>query len=82
MAVWYHLTLICCIAINFGLIVFNTITMVRGYRRLQHATQLDVLLANICGRAALHQNAPVWRAWAETMGDLQVEVRSKRNWPT
>jgi hypothetical protein len=37
---------------------------------------LHALLARICFDSFTRQLSPVWQAWAQTMGDISVEVRT------
>jgi hypothetical protein len=46
--------------------------------RLRHLLLLDRLLALICVKSYQIHQTPVWKAWTDTMGDISVEVTSRR----
>jgi len=42
---------------------------------LQRIAMLDNLLMSICCNAAGRDTGPIWQAWAETMGCIQLSIR-------
>lgn len=44
----------------------------------KHADELATLLGELCVHACGRDTAPVWRAWALTMGSLKVQVQGER----
>jgi hypothetical protein len=42
---------------------------------------LHALLARICRDSFHEHHRPVWHAWAQTMGDISVEVRTTQRPP-
>lgn len=49
-----------------------------GVELHRHAEELATLLGELCVHACGQDTAPVWRAWASTMGSLKVQVQGQR----
>jgi hypothetical protein len=64
--------------VNLLMIVRN----VRGARELSKAValaqQYENILCELCVQAFELQSEPIWRAWATTMGEIEVDVKSKQ----
>lgn len=92
---WAYWTSLAVIAVNFGLVGANSLNLLR-IKRLQRSLdqdraevlsgidqcrELDRLLKRICIAAFQRDHVPVWRAWAETMGSISVEISAVRKMP-
>ncbi len=49
-----------------------------GVELHQQAHELANLLAELCVQGCGRDTVPVWRAWADTMGTLKVQIRGQR----
>ena len=76
----------------YGLMVFaivlNCFAGFRAWRArralravITHAMELDRLLADLCHQAFIRDHAPSWKAWAASMGSIEVDVTLNRNLP-
>lgn len=45
---------------------------------LRRLRRLDKLLSDLCVAAFMARHAPIWQAWAKTMGHITVEVSAAR----
>lgn len=66
------------LVLNATLLVLIAVLLGRLVRRLNRIFMLDQLLTKICIEAFSRQHEPIWRAWAATMGSINVTVDSRR----
>ncbi len=66
------------IGVNIGCLAWHQIKIREYNRRLRKISELDMLLTAICSEAFMNRHAPVFNAWAQTMGTISVDVRSVR----
>jgi hypothetical protein len=70
-------------ALNVAMAIWSIVRSVQHYRAECQAKRTDMLLRLLCVQAYQMHHAPVWQAWANVMGDISVEVLSKRRpWST
>ncbi len=69
------------VSVQLVILVFTLIGSWRLYRRLQHARELDTLLAYLCVQCFARQHQPIWVAWTAVMGSISVEVKQTRDLP-
>jgi hypothetical protein len=66
------------LVVNIATLAIGWVVTVRAVRQLQRLEELDSLLSSICVAAFAARAAPIWQAWSETMGSIQVEVSAMR----
>jgi hypothetical protein len=71
MLVWM---LIAVAAFNVGIACWNIRLMWRYYRQLDQVRALHRLLATVCIQAFEVRAAPIWQAWANSMGTFRVNI--------
>lgn len=61
--------------------VWSVVIVWRAHRLMNHAYQLDALLAKLCVEAFAARHTPIWAAWTAAMGDISVEISQTRKLP-
>jgi hypothetical protein len=46
----------------------------------ERLAELDFLLMHICTKAFMHRCSPVWTAWSQVMGDIEIQVYPRRKY--
>jgi hypothetical protein len=49
--------------------------------RARRYARLNLLLSELCVRAFVLHNAPIWQAWTDTIGDIDVSVATRLKGP-
>jgi hypothetical protein len=75
---WYDWVLVACFGINIVLLCWNACQARLAYKLHERAIVLDSLLMRLCVDACQRDSAPVWKAWAQTMGTIEVAVSARR----
>jgi len=57
-----------------GSLAWNIRQTLRSRREVEQAMLLRQLLRQLCVQAFMLRHAPIWQAWADTMGDIRVSV--------
>lgn len=58
--------------------VANCVLIWNNARLLRRLRELDGLLCKLCLQAFVMQSEPIWRAWADCMGAIEVKVMTLR----
>jgi hypothetical protein len=75
MLVWM---LIAVAVFNVGLACRNIRLLWRYHRQLDQVNALHCLLATVCIQAFQVRAAPIWQAWANSMGTFKVNIEVER----
>lgn len=80
---WINMLGAAAVMINVGLIVANSIMLLRTARRFRHLLVVDAVLTKLCVDAFVSQHMPIWKPWASSMCESPIEVEIKatrRSW--
>jgi len=69
------------VILNWVAVAFTFILAWYRWRLVRRWYALDELLAHLCAVAFINQHKPIWKAWAEVMGDFNVTVHHRRRYP-
>jgi len=63
---------------SLGAMAANVWLLTSNWRLHRRLLAADLALRKLCVNALLMRGAPVWEAWAATMGTINVEVSTNR----
>lgn len=77
MGEWTHYVWLCGGIVWFAATAWEIRWGIRQRRAMCQWMELNQLLRQLCVEACQAQHRPIWQAWAEVMGHLEITVKTR-----